>query len=330
MSASSHAHAAPVTSLVHLDGRLVPHDQARVSVFDHGFLFGDGIYEGLRAYVCPRTRQRRVIAMNRHLRRMQAGCDEIRIRFDARSIAPLTEQLLDANSLSDAFVYWQVSRGTPAMAAGPVRSRVPRTEIRPTLFGYVAPVPAIDFDTPLPATKRVSIQPDTRWIRGHVKSISLLGGVIAAIDAHRLFGADEALLVRASTPSPANSLTPVPADGLLTEGTYTNVVIVTRNGELATPDLRTAPLLDGVTRQVLLHCRPDIRVRDIRLSELRSAAEVLLIGSTTMVTSVTHIDGEPIADAPGPAARSLLSSLLDCMTRHDDDIALADVQGHLL
>jgi branched-subunit amino acid aminotransferase/4-amino-4-deoxychorismate lyase len=294
-----------------------------VSVFDHGFLFGDGIYEGLRAYICPRTRQRRIIAMNRHVRRMQAGCDEIHLPFDARAIVPLTEQLLDANALSDAFVYWQVSRGTPSLLAGPVRSRVPRTEFHPTLFGYAAPVPAIDFDTPLPASKRASLQPDTRWTRGHVKSISLLGGVIAAIDAHRLFGADEAILVRAATGTdlPATAGAAVPIDGLVTEGTYTNVVIVTRQGELVTPDLRTAPLLDGVTRQVILHACPGARVRDVRLSELRAAAEVLLIGSTTMVTSVTHVDGEPIATTPGPQARAMLETLLDCVRRHDDDIA---------
>jgi branched-subunit amino acid aminotransferase/4-amino-4-deoxychorismate lyase len=110
-------------------------------------------------------------------------------------------------------------------------------------------------------------------------------------------------------------------DGLVTEGTYTNVVIVTRQGELVTPDLRTAPLLDGVTRQVILHACPGARVRDVRLSELRAAAEVLLIGSTTMVTSVTHVDGEPIATTPGPQARAMLETLLDCVRRHDDDIA---------
>ena len=97
--------------LVHLNGQLLPADQARVSVFDRGFIFGDGVYEGLRSVQIDG--RRRVIGLGRHVRRLQEGLNEIGVGFDAAAIGGATDALLSANNLDDAFVYWQITRGTP-------------------------------------------------------------------------------------------------------------------------------------------------------------------------------------------------------------------------
>lgn len=295
--------------LVYLDGQLVPHDRARVSVFDRGFIFGDGLYEGLRAFVDPGTGRRRVVALHRHVRRMQRGLGECRIDFDAGSLAGITESLLDATGLNEAFVYWHVTRGTPPLDGGPVRGRVPSAGTKPTVFAYASPLPALDFAGAAPGMKTAAIEPDLRWQRGHIKSVSLVAGVLAALHAHERHGADEAVLVRE-----------MPDARLVSEGTYTNVVIA-KGGRLATPALGEPSILPGVTREVLLAVEPGLDERRITLDELLHADEVMLVGSTTNVSTVTTLDGRELAKEPGPAARALSRKLMDALLAGREDIA---------
>jgi branched-chain amino acid aminotransferase len=95
-----------------------------VSPFDHGFLFGDGVYEGLRAF--SHNGVTKVLGEQRHIARFGRGLAACGIDWDAGQMPALTRELLAANNLSEAFVYWQVTRGTPDLSAGPVRSRVPK------------------------------------------------------------------------------------------------------------------------------------------------------------------------------------------------------------
>lgn len=273
---------------VHLNGQLVSAAEAKVSAFDRGFLMGDGVYEGLRAT------GGRVIALDRHIDRMRAGLGEARIRgFDPEALGPLTDELLRANSLNEAFVYWQVTRGAPP-STPPFRTRIPPADMRPTLFGFASPVEPVS-SWISPSVKRASVRPDTRWRRGHLKSISLMGGVLAAIEAHE-FGDEDAILVR---------------DGLVTEGSSTNVFL-SIHGRLVTPSLESAPMLAGVTRAMLLEEDPSIEVRPVTEEELRRADEIMLAGTLTMIASISTLCGRPVGDgrAPGPAARALLDTLV--------------------
>jgi D-alanine transaminase len=301
----------PSTVLVHLNGQLLPHDRAAVSPFDRGFLFGDGLYEGLRAFSTGTPHHpHRIIGLNRHIRRFQRGLDLCGIHYNAALLAPITEHLLAANHLHDAFVYWQVTRGTPDLTSGPVRSRVMTSPHPPTVFAYLSPLPPLDLTSALPAAKRAGCQRDLRWHLGHIKSISLLGNVIPAIAAHQAVAADEALLIRAMP------------DGrrLLGEGTYTNVAVV-RGNTVRTPTLTATSILPGVTREIMLELDPAIREDEITEDELRTADEVLLIGTTTMITAVTHLDGHPVGNArPGPHAHRLMRLLCDALRENREDI----------
>jgi D-alanine transaminase len=322
--------------LIELNGELVEHDRAHVSVFDRGFLFGDGLYEGLRAFT--HRGRRRLIAGALHVARLQAGLDEAGIELDASALLTSTDRVLDANGVSDAFVYWQVTRGTPPLDHGPVRSRIAVSGYRPTTMVYAQPLPPLAFDGPAsePVSKRVSLQPDDRWSRGHVKSISLLGNVLGALAGVRdqgEEGAAETLLFR-----------PGADGGLLSEGTYTNVLIaLDRPGatpsddplddvELVTPSLSSVPILNGVTRAVLLRIEPRIVERAVTVGELRRASEVVLLGTTTMVTRVVAIDGRAVGvggaggggnsggvEGDGRVARALQGRLLRALTDTADD-----------
>lgn len=298
--------------IVHLNGKLVAANLASVSVFDRGFLFGDGIYEGLRAVQWGSTGTR-IVGMSRHIARLQRGLDAAGIAWNAAQLRGVVADLLTANSLCDAFVYAQVTRGEPDWQRGePVRTRIPTPGTKPTVFAYCTPLPALP--SPLspsrPATKSVKTRPDERWLRGDVKAISLLGNIMAA----RAAATDEAILIRETAAAGAGV-----ARRLVTEGTYTNVLIVTERGELATPALDSAPLLPGITREILLELDSSIVSRAVEAHELDTAREIILLGTTTMVTSVNSIDGRTLE--PGPVAQRLHQLLLNAISEGLDEPA---------
>lgn len=284
--------------LIHLNGQLVEASEARVSVFDRGFLFGDGVYEGLRTTADSGGRAR-VIGATLHNERLREGLAEARIRgFDAADMTPLTEELVKACGLVEAFVYWQITRGTPMGPAGPERPRVVKGDVTPTVVGFATPVASVR-SCVIPDCRRVSLRPDTRWTRGHLKSISLLGGVLAALEADEA-GNDDAIMER---------------DGVVSEGTATNVFL-SIGGRLVTPSLESAPMLAGVTRALLLEADASIEVRPVTVDELMRADEVMLVGTKSMVASVVAIDGKPVGGAAargmkaGPEATKLLAALV--------------------
>jgi D-alanine transaminase len=285
--------------IVHLNGRLIPLEQAAISPFDRGFIFGDGVYEGLRAF------RGRIVAMDRHIRRMGAALAESRIDWDPGQLHELSGALIEASGVPDSFLYWQVTRGAPAPGQ-PLRTRTPAGPMQPTVFGYCAQQSPIESFS-IPPTVTAAVRPDTRWTRGHLKSTSLLGNVLAAIEGQEQ-SAQDVILVR---------------DGLVAEGSATNIILALpgRNGkpQLVTPSLDSVSILAGITRALLLEAVPEISARPVRVEELFRATEVMLVGSTSMVTSVTQLDGRTVGDGtPGPESRRLLGELVRAILAEHD------------
>ncbi|TVQ62598.1 MAG: hypothetical protein EA378_04520 [Phycisphaerales bacterium] len=277
--------------LVHLNGHILSAHEARVSPFDRGFLFGDGVYEGLRAF------EGQVRAGAMHVERFREGLAASGIDFDAERLIPLTEDLLIANGTPDAFVYWQVTRGTPGDGQ-PRRSRLPAGAMAATVFGFATPMPALSAYT-TPPTCRVARVPDLRWHRGTIKSISLHGNILAAMEASE-HGATETVMIR---------------DGLVSEACASNVVLAVPDGlggtRLVTPSLESVSILAGVTRRLILDLDPTIETRAVLAEELDEASEIILVGTNSMVTSAIELDGRPVGDGtPGPEARRLLHRLV--------------------
>jgi D-alanine transaminase len=275
------------TMLVHLNGKILPASEARVSVFDRGFIFGDGVYEGIRAFGGW------VRNVEDHAERMRLGLREARIEWDPGALGRLCVELLGANELNDGFLYWQITRGAPG-PNDPVRARLPSPGMRPTVFGYCVPLPGVD-ELLEPTRCSGATVPDVRWEKGHVKAISLIANVMAAMEADRS-GGDEAVLVR---------------DGRVSESCATNVFAVVPDGaggrEIVTPPVGETPILAGVTRKILLSLMPEIRVRSIEAEELREAEEIFLTGTITTIKSVVRLDGRPVGTGrPGPVARDAL------------------------
>ena len=278
----------PDAALVHLDGRLVRGDEARVSAWDRGFLLGDGVYEYVRYFAGVG------VALDLHEARLARSLELTGIRgFDARMLGSIGRGLLEANGLRDAGVYLQVTRG-----AGTTRSHMPTPGLVPTVFAFATPSAPLEAFTE-PEAMRAIVRPDLRWHRCEVKTIALAGNVLALIEAQAA-GADECILVR---------------DGLVGEGAYTNAAVV-RGGTLVTPpvDDGAAPVLHGTMRHWMLDAAREAgipaEVRRVREDELRAADEVLVQSSRRLVAAVTHLDGAPVGDAKaGPACRALFAAM---------------------
>lgn len=274
-----------------MNGSLCPADEARVSVFDRGVLFGEGVYESVR--IC----RGRAPFLPRHEARLGRSLAAIGLDPELASALPTAvEAIVDAERLVEGNVYLQVTRGGTIG----VRRHVPDSESVPTLFAFATAAPPLG---PEPAAIRAIVRPDDRWRRCGIKSTNLLGNVLALASAAD-DDAEEAILVR---------------DGFVSEGAYTNVFV--RIGDrLHTPPVDTDPsILGGVTREVLLESlhaagTPCLEA-PISEHDLRQAREVLVTSSRRMASAVTLLDGVPVGDGRvGPFARTCFDLLRHAIT----------------
>ncbi len=265
--------------IMYLNGEYVPRGLALIPVEDRSFLFGDGIYEGVRAV------GGKMFEWGAHADRMINGLNGLRITFTAAQVNALEEvceQVVERNGLveGEAFVYLQVSRG-----AAPRAHAFPPASVHPTVFVSASRlvVPRAMRDTGCAAV----MFPDMRWKRRDWKTVNLLGNVLARQAASEA-GAYEAILHE---------------DGIVTEGAATNVFAVF-DGVLHTHPL-TSRILPGITRIVVMDLIAEhklmVREEPIPVAKLASAEEIFICGSTTDVTPVVTIDGKPVGGgAPGP------------------------------
>ena len=267
--------------IVYLNGEWIPAEQARVSVFDRGFIFGDSVYEVIPVYG---HKPFRVAA---HVRRLEAsltavGMDKRRLGLDWPSFFG---QLAETLPSGEGGIYLQISRGAaPRQHAFPANAPL-------TVFAYARPQIA-DASERLAIGIKAVLLDDTRWSRCDIKSTSLMANVLLVQEALAR-GADEALLVR---------------DGYVNEGAVSNLFIV-RSGRLSTAP-RSHSILGGVTRDVLLElaslCAIPVDEQAQTRSELLAAEEVLITSSTRELTAVTEIDARPVGGgSPGPVFRQL-------------------------
>lgn len=272
--------------IIYLNGRFLAKPDAAMSVDERGTLYADGVYEVLRYYAG------RPLAMDLHLARMRQSLERIRIKppDDFDRFTDIAEALLEKNSLSDARIYWQITRG-----AAPRKPTFPK-DVHPTVLVTTDPMAVLDPDMSVSA-KTATLLPDERWSNCWIKSLMLLPNILAANEAHDA-GYEAAILQR---------------DGVVTEATNANAMIV-RDGELWThPADRW--ILNGVTRQLVLQLARQIGItvceQNFGTEQLRTADEVLLTGTTLHVATVSHIDGEPIGDGTtGPVTQRLHDTLM--------------------
>jgi len=272
---------------VWLNGRVMPIEAAHISPLDRGFLFGDGVYELVRFFDGVG------MAMDAHMARLERSLSLSGIHgLGADQARHAMRSVLQANGLADAAVYLQVTRGAAA-----TRTHVPPKGLQPTVFAFASPCPGLD-GLSTPAGIRVSVQPDDRWRRCEIKSTSLMGSILPMLAAGQT-DAEEAVLVR---------------DGLLSEGSSSNVLLV-RGDTVSTPPIDADPaILRGTMRDMALHAARAsgrrVEERAVRATELDHADEILIASSRRVLASVSHVDGRPMpGTVPGPVACHLLQGM---------------------
>jgi D-alanine transaminase len=268
-------------STVYLNGEFLPAAEARVPVLDRGFIFGDGVYEVVPCYGGKPLR------LAEHLTRLQRSLDAIRIvnpRSDSEWAA-LVDDIVERNGGGDLSVYFQVTRGVAK------RDHSFPQAVAPTVFMMANPLATPPAEQVENGVACITL-PDNRWLRCDIKSVSLLPNVLlrqAATDA----GSAEVVLFR---------------DGLLTEGSASNI-LVAREGMLLAPP-KDHLILAGITYDLVLeldakHGVP-FEVREVSEAEVRSADELMLTSSIREVLAVTTLDGKPVGNGkPGPIFRML-------------------------
>jgi branched-chain amino acid aminotransferase len=273
---------------VHVGGRIVPVEQARVSVFDRGFLFGDSVYETVA------TVGGRPFALREHLDRLERSAERIGLRLPPRpEIEEAVASTLAAASNSESRIRVVVTRGEGGVDLDPASAGSPE------LVVIVAPLsgPSAEMYRKGVAVEIVSVARNhPRAIDPAVKSGNYLNNVLALGEARRRSGAYEAILC-----SPGGSVA---------EGASSNVFAVI-GGQVCTPALSVG-ILDGVTRGKVLalchkHGLPCAEVDELTPDQLRSAEEVFITSATRGVLPVTTIDRQPVGEGtPGPITRRLL------------------------
>jgi D-alanine transaminase len=271
---------------VYLNGSYVPRDQATLDIEDRGAMFADGVYEVVHYF------SGRAFAMEEHLKRLErsmAAIDLVEPR--ARELGVISDQLIKRNSLDDATVYWQVTRGSAR------RDHVIHAETKPTILAIAYEAAPLDIAAE-PISVHATLTKDLRWHQCAIKSLMLLPNVLAKSAAHRA-GAFEAILHR---------------QGLVTEGSSTNIFVVC-DGELRTHEANEM-ILGGITRDIVIQLARDSGIacheQAVTVDQLLAAQEVMLTGTTTLVAAVSRVDDSDIAGGHiGPITTRLHRLLID-------------------
>ncbi len=268
---------------VYVNGDYVPEGEAKISVFDRGFLFADAVYE------VTSVLDGMLVDFAGHCGRLRRSLGELNMTFDMSDdqLLDVHRRLVASNDLREGLVYLQVSRG-----AADRDFIFPPEGTPPTTVLFTQTKALID--NPLAERgQKIATVKDERWTRCDIKTVQLLYPSLAKMEA-RSKGADDAWMVR---------------DGLVTEGSSNNAYIVTADGVIVTRDISNL-ILNGITRRAVLECARKLQMtveeRPFSVEEAHVAREAFSTSASGFVNPVVEIDGQPVGDGTvGPVARQL-------------------------
>ncbi|MBD2862401.1 D-amino-acid transaminase [Paenibacillus oceani] len=267
--------------MILIDDRFLPESEASVSYMDRGYYFGDGIYEVFRIY------NGQLYEKPAHYERLIRTAREVKMRLPApiETIDDRLTELLERSGVRNGILYVQITRGV-----APRSHAFPPAETKPVLLAYCNELerPVGKMQSGISAITL----PDIRWLRCDLKTLNLLGSVLAKQEAAEA-GADDVILHR---------------DGIVTECSASNLMIV-KDGEVSTHPADHL-ILHGITRAVVLRLAEEngIPAHEIAFSleALRQADEVFLTGTTMELFPIVTIDGVSVGGGqPGPVTRKL-------------------------
>ncbi|MFC5543352.1 MAG: D-amino-acid transaminase [Bacilli bacterium] len=249
--------------------KIVKDEEVIIDKEDRGYQFGDGVYEVVKVY------NGEMFTVNEHIDRFYSSAEKIRISipYTKEQLHQLLKELVEKNELGTGHIYFQITRGV-----SPRTHQFPEGNVKPVLIAYTRenPRPLENLEKGVKAT----FVEDIRWLRCDIKTLNLLGAVLAKQEAHEK-GCYEAILHRNNT---------------VTEGSSTNVFGV-KDGILYTHPANNL-ILKGITRDVVIACAEEINmtVKEIPFTtyEALKMDELFVTSTTSEITPVIEIDGKPI------------------------------------
>ncbi|MDO5621151.1 MAG: D-amino-acid transaminase [Paracoccus sp. (in: a-proteobacteria)] len=283
-----------MTRTVYLNGDYLPETEAKVSIFDRGFVMGDAVYE------VTSVLDGKLIDFDGHLARLKRSLSELKMKnpLSDADYLEVHRQIVAQNGIGDGMVYLQISRGN----AGDRDFAFPPEDTPPTVVLYGWNKPGLTENPQAKTGIKVISIPDLRWHRRDIKTVQLLYPSLAKMEA-KAQGADDAWLVE---------------DGFVTEGTSNNTYIV-KDGTIITRELSN-DILHGITRASVLRfareSQMQVEERPFTIAEAQAADEAFFTSASAFVLPVIEIDGVKVAGGtPGPVATRLREIYLEEMRK---------------
>ena len=282
--------------VVYVDGKYVPRSEAKVTVFDHGLLYGDGVFEGIRAY------NKRVFRLERHVERLfqSAKAIDLKIPHSQEAFTDLILETCRRNGIVDGYIRPIVTRGPGDLGLDPRKcKRGPSVIViaQPEIALY--PKDKYEKGLKLVTSSYRRVPPQS--LSPSIKSLNYLNQILARIEANQ-YGADEALLLDTA--------------GHVSEASADNFFIV-RNHSVVTPPTQTN--LPGVTREAVLELAEKLGIgaheKPFTLYDVWAANEAFITGTAAEIGPVVEVDGRQIGDGkPGKITRQLMKAFRDLVT----------------
>src|SRR3989454_3047196 len=288
--------APRLENAVYLDGRFLPESEGRVSVFDHGLLYGDGVFEGIRAY------NKRVFKLERHVERMfqSAKAIDLKIPHTREEFSDLILQTCRRNNIVDGYIRPIVTRGPGDLGLDPRKCKRGPTVIIIAIPGITL-YPKEKYEKGLRLVTSSYRRVPPQSLSPSIKSLNYLNQIMARVEANQ-YGADEALLLD--------------IQGYVSEASADNFFIV-QNHSVITPP--TSTNLPGVTQETAMELAEKLGVRTVEkpftLYDVWSSNEAFITGTAAEIGPVVEVDGRPTgAGKPGRSTKQLMKAFRELVT----------------
>jgi branched-chain amino acid aminotransferase len=281
---------------VYIDGKLYPKEEAKISVFDHGLLYGDGVFEGIRSY------NGNMFKFSEHIDRLynSANAIALEIPMTREEIENAINDTLDANNMKDSYIRLVVTRGIGKLGLDPFNCAKPQVII---ITDLIELYPKELYEKGLDAVIVPTIRNHYEALNPKIKSLNYLNNILAKIECINAGAAEGVMLNK---------------DGYVAECTGDNIFIV-KDNEIITPPTY-AGILIGITRNVVIDLATEagiaVKEEQITRYDLYAADECFLTGTAAGIIPVARIDGRKISSgAPGKITRSLLEKYHELATK---------------
>lgn len=299
--------------VVYIDGQYLTKDQARISVFDHGFLYGDGVFEGIRAY------SGRVFRLDEHVERLYRSAKAIMldIGLTPTQMREVVLETCSRNNLANGYIRVVVSRGAGDLGIDPRNCRNGATVI--CIADKLTMYPQSMYDNGMAVITTSTRRNSPAALDPNIKSLNYLNNILAKLEVNRA--------ARAGGDVPVGEGLMLNLDGYVAEATGDNVFIVER-GTVVTPPVHVG-ILEGITRNTVMDLARQMLIpveeRVFTMTNVYGADEVFLTGTGAEVIPVVRVDDRQVGDGrPGPMTRKLITAFRELVNHEGVEIRLPE------